>query len=329
MSTRFGVVVLAVAGLLGAGVGSGSPAADAVAGSGAAGAADAPEVAVPPGSPVADAAREGDRDAVRRLIEGGADVSAPQADGMTALHWAARNGDVVLAEMLIHAGADLGAGTRNGSYAPLHVAASEGEGAVVEVLLEAGAGPAPVTTTTGVTPLHLAARAGSVRAIRALLARGVDVDLREETWDQTPLIFAADFGRVEAVRALLEAGAAPSLHERVVHVPSLAAVDSAARHARDRALETFRESSPDPDRWRASPSQVQAAMDAAREIQLDPPEELLQRVDELVRASGGDQDLGDRPPNGYEELVGHQGGLTALLHGVREGHCDVVVALLD
>ena len=44
-------------------------------------------------SPVADAAMRGETDRVRALLRGGADVNAPQGDGMTALHWAARNGD--------------------------------------------------------------------------------------------------------------------------------------------------------------------------------------------------------------------------------------------
>ena len=45
--------------------------------------------AAPSGSPVADAAMRGDRDAVRALLKDGADVNAAQGDGMTALHWAA------------------------------------------------------------------------------------------------------------------------------------------------------------------------------------------------------------------------------------------------
>src|SRR5437868_5512733 len=63
--------------------------------------------AVPSPSPVADAAMKGDRDAVRALLKQGADVSAAQGDGMTALHWAADRGDAATAEMLIYAGANV------------------------------------------------------------------------------------------------------------------------------------------------------------------------------------------------------------------------------
>ncbi len=45
--------------------------------------------AAPPSTPVADAAMRGDANAVKSLLEQGADVNAPQGDGMTALHWAA------------------------------------------------------------------------------------------------------------------------------------------------------------------------------------------------------------------------------------------------
>ena len=54
------------------------------------------------------------RVAVRALLDKGADVSAAQGDGMTALHWAAMSGDLELVQMLVHAGANLKAATRIG-----------------------------------------------------------------------------------------------------------------------------------------------------------------------------------------------------------------------
>ena len=66
-------------------------------------------------SGLADAAMRHDNAAVRSLIDGGADVNAPQADGATALHWAAHYGDSDLARLLLEAGADA-------SVAPLRFA---------------------------------------------------------------------------------------------------------------------------------------------------------------------------------------------------------------
>src|SRR6516165_8442417 len=74
------------------------------------------------GSPVADAAMRGDREAVRTLLKQGADASASRTDGMTALHYAAERGDADLASVLIYAGANVSAMTRIGSYTPLHLA---------------------------------------------------------------------------------------------------------------------------------------------------------------------------------------------------------------
>ena len=45
------------------------------------------------GAPIADAAQNGDREAVRALLKKGLDVNEAQGDGSTALHWAAIKGD--------------------------------------------------------------------------------------------------------------------------------------------------------------------------------------------------------------------------------------------
>src|SRR5213075_256347 len=49
---------------------------------------------------LAEAARRGDRAAVRALLQKGADVNAAEADGTTALHWASYADDVDLADLL-------------------------------------------------------------------------------------------------------------------------------------------------------------------------------------------------------------------------------------
>src|SRR3989442_6259980 len=125
-------------------------------------------------SPVADAARRGDRDAVRTLLKQGADVSGAHGDGMTALHWAAERGDAAMAEMLVYAGANVAAVTRIGQYTPLHLASQAGSVPVVQALLKAGASVAARTTNTGVTALHLAAAAGNADVVRMLLDGGAD-----------------------------------------------------------------------------------------------------------------------------------------------------------
>ena len=65
-------------------------------------------------APVADAAMQGDRDAVKALLKQAADVNGAQGDGMTALHWAAMKNDADLASTLLYAGANVRAKTRLG-----------------------------------------------------------------------------------------------------------------------------------------------------------------------------------------------------------------------
>jgi ankyrin repeat protein len=66
-------------------------------------------------APIADAAERRDASAIHTLLKQGADVSAAQPDGMTALHWSALHGDTDLASMLLFAGANVRATTRLGA----------------------------------------------------------------------------------------------------------------------------------------------------------------------------------------------------------------------
>jgi uncharacterized protein len=155
---------------------------------------------------IADAAMRGDRAGVQTLIRQGADVNAPQGDGVTALHWAARNGDAELAAMLVAAHANVKVETRFGAYSPLHLAAEHGAAPVVKALLAAGAA-ADGRTSTGATALMLAAGAGDAAAAAALIDAGADVNARENDRWQTPLIFAAAANRLEVVKLLIARGA--------------------------------------------------------------------------------------------------------------------------
>src|SRR5262245_47734550 len=115
--------------------------------------------AAPGSAPLADAAMRGDKATVRSLLKQAVDVSEPQGDGMTALHWAAMKNDADLVQTLLYAGANVKAATRLGSYTPLILAAREGYAAVIEPLLKAGADP-NAKTSNGTTALMLAAQSG-------------------------------------------------------------------------------------------------------------------------------------------------------------------------
>jgi uncharacterized protein len=272
----------------------------------------------PPEAPVADAAMQGDVERVVALLRSGSDVNAAQGDGMTALHWAAYNGRADLVETLLLAGAETEALTRIGSYTPLHHAARNGFSDVVEALLAAGADIEAPTATGGARPLHLAAASGRDRAVKALLERGAEIDAREGAWRQTPLMFAAAAGRTGVVRLLLEHGANPALTTRVIDIAAMEAVDRTAGQARTETLERFRSNAEDPRSWRPDPAQVRAAVLAAREVQ----------EAQTIASDAPERELDEDAFVGYTGLVGTQGGLTALLHAVREGHETTALALL-
>ena len=83
-------------------------------------------------SSVVDAAMTGNRDAVKSLLQGGADVNTALGDGMTALHYAAVKNDAEMARLLLVAGANAKAMTRLGGYTPLLLASRAGNAAVID-----------------------------------------------------------------------------------------------------------------------------------------------------------------------------------------------------
>jgi hypothetical protein len=82
-------------------------------------------------SDVADAAKRGDKAAVRTLLAQKADVNARQPDGDTALHWAAWRDDVELATLLLRAGANANPANLTGAT-PLQLASVNGNAAMIE-----------------------------------------------------------------------------------------------------------------------------------------------------------------------------------------------------
>jgi ankyrin repeat protein len=276
-------------------------------------------------SPVADAAMKGDAAAVRSLIQQGADVNAAQGDGMTALHWAATRGDTEIAEILIKASAALEPGTRIGEYTPLHIASREGKAAIVKLLLAAGAS-ANKATTTGVTALHLSAMAGDTESITALLDHGADVNVQEPAWGHTPLMLAAVQNRAPAASLLLERGADPSITAKVMDLTERAAADAAARRARNEVMDEYQRKEAQPETWRPNPAQVQEAVRAALAVERTGGGSTEEVAGAAAAFEGGGSDEANP---GFAFMVGVQGGLSALLLAVREGHQEIVHILLD
>jgi len=166
------------------------------------GVAGAATAAPKPG--LADVAEHGEETSVRALLHAGADVNAPQVDGMTALHWAVYRDDTDTAELLVRSGANVNAANRYG-VPPLSLACTNGNAALVKLLLDAGAN-VYACLRGGETVLMTAARTGNLEAVEALLAKGADPNARERR-QQTALMWAAAEGHAPVVQALIDAGA--------------------------------------------------------------------------------------------------------------------------
>jgi len=155
-------------------------------------------VAVRP--PIIDAARNGDKAALRSLIQKKADVNAADPDGSTALHWASYRDDVESADQLIRAGAKVNAANDLG-VTPLWPASENGSSAMVRRLLEAGANP-NAALLAGETPLMVGARSGYPDVVEQLLNKGANPNAHGAR-GQTALMWAAAQKHPDVVKVLL------------------------------------------------------------------------------------------------------------------------------
>jgi ankyrin repeat protein len=273
-------------------------------------------------APVADAVMKRDGEAVRTLIKGGADVNAAQGDGMTALHWAARNGDVEMTRLLLFAGANVKASTRLGGYTPLLLAAQQGHAPVIAALITAGA-DVKASNALGTTPLMLAAASGDAPAVTMLVENGAEIEAKEKTFGQTPLMFAASANRVEAIAALIKAGADVKVTSKVNNVGSLSGPEQEFLAAASGSGNQAGGNGQGRNGQVVAPGgQAPAAAPAAAAA---------------APAGGGGGGRGGRGGGGapgvdrpyfYNELIGAQGGSTALLLAARSGFTDAVKVLV-
>src|SRR5712671_1217111 len=87
-----------------------------------------PVASIASGARLAEAVETRDRATVRALLKQHVDVNAPQADGMTALHWAAYLEDFETAKLLAKTGANV-KGTNGYGVTPLSLACLNGNAA--------------------------------------------------------------------------------------------------------------------------------------------------------------------------------------------------------
>ena len=140
-------------------------------------------------------------EAVRLLIENGADVNAVDANGNAMLPWAAARGYTEIVELMLDAGADVDATmTTVGIFAAedasaLYYAAAGNHVETADLLIARGADVNFTAASYGESALHIAAGENYVEMTALLLANGADVDA-PSTVGEAPLHWAAANGSI-------------------------------------------------------------------------------------------------------------------------------------
>ncbi len=299
------------------------------------------------------AALRGDADMVSVLVYAGANVtSTTRLGAYTPLHLASRDGRAEAVTLLLGAGSDANAATTTGST-PLHFAAAGGDVPTLASLLEAGAEIDAREGASGQTPLIFAAAAGRLGAVQALIAHGADVSIASNVVDfveKARTDSEARGRRREVLTAIRKAEAearGETVEVGITRTDTPSGQEPTRREAADRADRDQTGTAPATQGAGTTPGQEPAAA-APDETPAETPVEetsAAQGEDPPEAAQGEDPPEDEEPaeeaeepseesakpaprPLGYSDIVGKQGGMTALHYAVREGHVETVKALL-
>ena len=225
---------------------------------------------------------------------------------------AARSGDAAAVKALLKQGADVNAAQGDGMTA-LHWAASRGDAAMAQMLLSAGANIRATTRLGAITPLHLASQAGHAPVVSALLAAGADANAATST-GATALMLAARGGSTDTVMRLIENGADPNSKEAAFGQTALMI---AAGLDRADVVKTLLARGAD---WKTASSIADLrSLTTVIDDGTGRPQQ--------QQAAGGV--AGVTRGYRYNELIGTQGGLTALHFAARQGSAAAARALVD
>jgi ankyrin repeat protein len=171
-------------------------------------------------SELSDAVEKGNLEAIRSLLNAGADIHYVRPKGYSVMidvmHGRSTSVDEQLMsvlQLLIDRGANLDGVSDYGESA-LSVASNMGRFDAVGLLLNAGADPAPL----GWTPLMRAVALGSAEDVRSSIEKGADLTARDR-WDRTAWLLSLQTGDVAKAEALLNAGAERSDRGRCGKTP--------------------------------------------------------------------------------------------------------------
>ena len=155
-------------------------------------------------TPLMQAAAFGSLDAMRLLLDKGANVNARSSAGATALMWAVA--DLAKVRLLVDRGADVNAVSESGRTA-LHLAAMSDNSAPIVQLLRSRGAKADAVDKEGMTTLLAATIGNDTATIRQLVDAGVNVNDAGVPGSDTAARLRPAMGNLEATRLLLSKGA--------------------------------------------------------------------------------------------------------------------------
>ena len=150
-------------------------------------------------------AKKGCSDAVKSLIDAGADIEARNSLGRSPLFVACENGNFAQVKMLVEAGASVCA-TDQWKRTCLTLAAQHGHAETVRYLV--GLKDADINSEDNnyKTALRSALRGGHSDAVQVLIDAGADIEAKDQM-GRSPLLVASCEGKRTIVKMLVEAGA--------------------------------------------------------------------------------------------------------------------------
>jgi ankyrin repeat protein len=275
-----------------------------------------------------DAVYRGNTEAVKTLLDEGADVNVKDYNDFTALMRATMQGNTETIEVLLDAGADMNAKANDG-WTALMYAVRQGYIEIMKVLLDAGAA-VNAKANDGWTALIYAARQGHIETMKVLLDAGADVNVVDNNgW--TALMYAARQGRIETMKVLLDAGADVNVVDNNGRTALVRAAVSGNAEVVNVLLEAgVGVNAKADDGWTA-------LMYAARQGHIETMNSLLDAgADVNVKAEGGWTALMNAAMSGNTEVVKilleagadvnavTDNGLTALMLAKKRGHREIV-----
>jgi ankyrin repeat protein len=170
------------------------------------------------GGPIHEAAKKGDQDAVKALIEQNpALINDRDETGRTPLHWAARGVHFQVVKLLLEKGADVNAKDKNLTTA-IHELATRNHAEGIQLLLARGA-DIDARDYGARTALHNAATNDAVEATALLVVKGARLEI-QDSYGRTPLLLCArERGGPQTTAILLKAGAQVNAKDKFGDTP--------------------------------------------------------------------------------------------------------------